>query len=43
MMPDYLDSVRDYVMSSHGKEMNNDKPDPATGGFMVMIEKRMGE
>jgi len=40
---DYLDSVRDYVMSSHGKEMNNDKPDPATGGFMVMIEKRMGE
>ena len=40
---DYLDSVRDYVMSSHGKEMNDDKPDPATGGFMVMIEKRMGE
>ena len=37
---DYLDSVRDYVMSSHGKH-GRDEPDPVTGGFMVMVEKRM--
>jgi len=39
---DYLDSVRDYIMSSHGKH-GRDEPDPVTGGFMVMVEKRAPE
>ncbi len=34
---DYLDSVRDYVMSGHGGKMEADKGD----GFLVMVEKHM--
>ena len=34
---DYLDSVRDYVMSSHGGEMKADKGD----GFLMVVEKMM--
>ena len=34
---DYLDSVRDYVMSSHGGKMEADKGD----GFMVVVEQHM--
>tara|TARA_R100000664_G_C2758592_1_gene147612 strand:- start:4053 stop:4439 length:387 start_codon:yes stop_codon:yes gene_type:complete len=49
---DYLDSVRDYVMSSHGKEkmMGSDygkeemQPEHDDGGgFMVVIEKRLSQ
>ena len=37
---DYLDSVRDYVMSSHGK--GDMKPEHSgKDGFMVVVEKRM--
>jgi len=34
---DYLDSVRDYVMSGHGGKMEADKGD----GFLVMVEQQM--
>ena len=34
---DYLDSVRDYVMSGHGGKMEADKG----GGFLAMVEKHM--
>tara|TARA_R100001510_G_C7604618_1_gene170167 strand:+ start:52 stop:351 length:300 start_codon:yes stop_codon:yes gene_type:complete len=36
---DYVDSVRDYVMSSHDKKMHSDKSAP----FLVMVERRMEE
>jgi len=34
---DYLDSVRDYVMSGHGKKMGPDMED----GFLMIVEKKM--
>lgn len=36
---DYLDSARDFVMSSHGGETGPADND----GFLVMVEKHMGE
>jgi|TARA_R100000458_G_C8262833_1_gene238173 hypothetical protein len=40
---DYLDSVRDYVMSSHTKGMGKVHNDASEedGGFMMVVEKRM--
>ena len=38
---DYLDSVRDYVMSGHGKAYKGS--DNMGKGFVVMVEKRMSE
>jgi|TARA_A100001391_G_scaffold204041_1_gene198284 hypothetical protein len=34
---DYLDSVRDYVMSGHGKKMGPDMKD----GFLMVVEKKI--
>jgi len=34
---DYLDSARDYVMSSHGGDSGAEND-----GFLVMVEKHMG-
>tara|TARA_R100001591_G_scaffold45598_1_gene56473 strand:+ start:36 stop:371 length:336 start_codon:yes stop_codon:yes gene_type:complete len=44
---DYIDSVHDYVMSSHGKKMDKghdygDKKEMG-GDFLVMVERRMAE
>ena len=39
---DYLDSARDYVMSSHG-DGEHDEHDDGGGGFMVAIEKRLSK
>jgi hypothetical protein len=41
---DYLDSARDYVMSSHGdgEHDEHDEHDDG-GGFMVAIEKRLSK
>jgi|TARA_R100000084_G_scaffold68150_1_gene29878 hypothetical protein len=39
---DYLDSVHDYVMSSHDGKMEEDK-EGKSGGFLMVVEKMMSK